>query len=461
MENPDFSFVPGYPGVDLGESIPPRSRLFSLEPIGVGTSEAEGLTSYIIRLAEAHSVSPCRLIREGFAKLSPEIAKYQHTGRFFSGNPACINGLHRYSESFADIVEDLCGLSAARNLTLLPLKALLPFNGVGMSSKNSRWCPACYADMRRFRQETYQPLAWSLDLYQVCPRHGKTMIDRCPSCDNPQHLIPPSPIIGYCNHCGTWLGKSSDKPPPATPFEMWIATAIEEIITALPRIGSLATRDRFLSQLKEAINRLAGGSRREFCRKIGLPDAASQIWISGGRRPSLARWLAISYGIGIGPVRFLEQQFLSFSESTALRKLPCTLPPRAVSPQLTVSRRQGIEAELDCIAKAGNGLISVTALAERYGLARHNLQSLWPNQCTKISSDYREKVKTRWNEELQRKCSLTRETVDSLLERGCYPSQNIVREALDRIGISMANPVIRATYKQHLKKRLGDNEIRS
>lgn len=38
-------------------SIPARSALYSIEPIGIGTSLVESLTSYISRLAEEHTVS--------------------------------------------------------------------------------------------------------------------------------------------------------------------------------------------------------------------------------------------------------------------------------------------------------------------------------------------------------------------------------------------------------------------
>nr|MCM0593874.1 TniQ family protein [Gloeotrichia echinulata DEX184] len=41
---------------------PKHSRLFHLEPIGVGTFYVESLTSYIARLAEAHSVLPGALL---------------------------------------------------------------------------------------------------------------------------------------------------------------------------------------------------------------------------------------------------------------------------------------------------------------------------------------------------------------------------------------------------------------
>lgn len=458
MISGDLSSVPECPPFDDGPGIPPRSRLFALEPIGISTPAAEGLTSYIIRLAGAHSVSPRRLIREEFAKLSPEIARIGQYGPFFNRNAISINGLHRYSELFADIVEKLCGLSIARDLTLLSLKSLLPFNGVGLGAQNPRWCSICYAEMRESRGEIYQPLAWSFDLYQVCPRHGKTMIDRCPFCGKLQYLIPRSPVIGYCCYCGTWMGKRPAKPLPATPFELWIATAIEEIITELPRLSKLAARERFLNQLKGAINYFTGGSRREFCRQIGLKDAAFQIWIRRGGRPSLARWLAVSYGMDINPIRFLVVDFGSFSETAALRKLPCALKPRATTPPLTATQRKKIQAELDFIVENGNGAISVTMLAERHQLARRHLQVLWPDQCRKISLAYRETGKTRWKEQLARKCSVAMETVDMLLERGIYPSQNVVRDALDRIGLSLANPAIRDAYKQQLKARLGENK---
>jgi len=36
--------------------VPPRARFYPLEPIGIGTPLVESLTSYLLRLAEAHGV---------------------------------------------------------------------------------------------------------------------------------------------------------------------------------------------------------------------------------------------------------------------------------------------------------------------------------------------------------------------------------------------------------------------
>ena len=44
------------------EAPPLRSRLYSLEPIGIGTPEVESLSSYLNRLAQAHCVTVSALI---------------------------------------------------------------------------------------------------------------------------------------------------------------------------------------------------------------------------------------------------------------------------------------------------------------------------------------------------------------------------------------------------------------
>src|SRR5262249_42531947 len=44
------------------ETPPPHSRLYSLEPIGIGTPEVESWSSYLNRLAQAHCVTVTTLI---------------------------------------------------------------------------------------------------------------------------------------------------------------------------------------------------------------------------------------------------------------------------------------------------------------------------------------------------------------------------------------------------------------
>nr|WP_236116925.1 TniQ family protein [Hassalia byssoidea] len=49
--------------------IPPRSRLYNLEPIGIGTPYVESLTGYVIRLAEQHCITTRQLLLNEIAPL--------------------------------------------------------------------------------------------------------------------------------------------------------------------------------------------------------------------------------------------------------------------------------------------------------------------------------------------------------------------------------------------------------
>jgi hypothetical protein len=58
-------------------SMPPRSTLYPLKPIGVGTSLVESLTSYITRLAEAHCLFPGILMGKVIAPLVQQNPVYK------------------------------------------------------------------------------------------------------------------------------------------------------------------------------------------------------------------------------------------------------------------------------------------------------------------------------------------------------------------------------------------------
>jgi hypothetical protein len=70
--------------------MPPRSRLYSLQPMAIGTQHVESLSSYIMRVAEAHTVSVRTLIlKEIFPDLST-----MPTNTHFSGLHS-LNGVIR------------------------------------------------------------------------------------------------------------------------------------------------------------------------------------------------------------------------------------------------------------------------------------------------------------------------------------------------------------------------------
>jgi len=81
-----------YEGWDLARPpIPPRSRLFSLEPVGIGTPGVESLTGYVARLATTHGVLVRRLVEDEILPLLGRsyLLGPGHTGGSSSFRPPC------------------------------------------------------------------------------------------------------------------------------------------------------------------------------------------------------------------------------------------------------------------------------------------------------------------------------------------------------------------------------------
>ena len=134
------------------EAPPPRSRLYSLEPIGIGTPEVESVSSYLNRLAQAHCVTVSALIAH---ELLPHIgtpapARARQAvppsrgGLRGLGQPLAqrIYGLGRTAATWVDGLEVVTGRRDLRFLTLLAWRDVLPDRHV--FSPLLRWCPACF-----------------------------------------------------------------------------------------------------------------------------------------------------------------------------------------------------------------------------------------------------------------------------------------------------------------------------
>ena len=81
---PDRVVYPGWGPIPI-RTLPARSHLYHLQPVGVGTAQVESLTSYLIRLAEVHDVSPGILLNR---ELLPKVREaFRRPGRHTSANP--------------------------------------------------------------------------------------------------------------------------------------------------------------------------------------------------------------------------------------------------------------------------------------------------------------------------------------------------------------------------------------
>src|SRR5260370_39680462 len=126
---------------DLEKSlIPSRSRLYHLEPIGIGTPFVESLTSYVVRLAHAHCVEPRKLV---IHEILPYLTKLGWSG---SKNQRllAINGIGSLASQWVQAVEELTLRRNLRFLTMLTWSTVIDFHAVVHNTR--AWCPSCYAD---------------------------------------------------------------------------------------------------------------------------------------------------------------------------------------------------------------------------------------------------------------------------------------------------------------------------
>ncbi|PYV43710.1 MAG: hypothetical protein DMG09_00235 [Acidobacteria bacterium] len=101
--------------------LPPRSRLYHLEPIGVGTPLVESLTGYVARLAEAHCVSTGTLYRNEIDALTSKGNIFTCTIERNAGySTHTINGRGIHAMDFVRALESLTHRRDLHYLTLLP-----------------------------------------------------------------------------------------------------------------------------------------------------------------------------------------------------------------------------------------------------------------------------------------------------------------------------------------------------
>lgn len=193
--------------------IPQRSRLFSLEPVAVGTPYTESLSSYLNRLAQEHCLTSQKLIMGEIAPLiltdkdkSELLTK--NVSHLFGNSDAkpMINGMREMTGKLVTVLEELTMSQDLRFLTLLSWKGMISEQKL---FRNYRaWCPSCLEEWKQENKTVYEPLLWSFKDVEVCLNHKLRLLDKCPHCSSHLPVIGKSSPPGFCSCCYGWLGQT-------------------------------------------------------------------------------------------------------------------------------------------------------------------------------------------------------------------------------------------------------------
>ncbi|PLR83033.1 hypothetical protein CVD25_09965 [Bacillus canaveralius] len=289
-----------YGTLELEQTNLISSTLYNLKPFGSTGSDVESLSSYILRLANAHCVSTPKLTNNIMLPSFEE--KYQ----LFKLS-TIINGFNNLTVHSVHVLEKLTCRDDLQKLTLINFRNVL--SGTFLLKRHREWCPLCMQNMKI----PYDKLIWNITAYEVCPSHLIKLESNCPNCGKGQTVIPANGKNGYCQHCNCWLGRNEHDTSLSDIDDesIYKSTEIESIleyffnkdpIDKKHLINSLRKIDRYLSEhvnvkgFFEGEVGLARNAFNRYCKGKGSPTIEHLVALSSRLNVSLINML-IEYGV--------------------------------------------------------------------------------------------------------------------------------------------------------------------
>jgi hypothetical protein len=265
-----------------------RTRLYSLPPIGIGTSRVESLTSYTRRLASAHHITTADLVGREIAPALgiPDHRVREYLASALNRSTLSINGLSGTAKAWATAIGQLTGQSQLSALTLTRLEDVLTCRDGSAVGRGV--CPDCIRAMDP--AFVYDPLLFTFNVVDSCERHSLPLVTQCPSCQGDLRQLGSISLPGRCDHCLAWLG---DIPSPAaldssTGWARWVASSIGGLLAEPERTGAepcdqSAAMETLIGQV---------GSGNTLAKAMRVSTGMVSTWRNGGSRPELRFWLS-------------------------------------------------------------------------------------------------------------------------------------------------------------------------
>jgi TniQ len=426
-------------------TLPLQSRLYHLEPIGVGTSLAESLTSYIKRLAEAHSVYPRALVTDEIAPLLRQSHIYQQ-GRLvynyltnFWKASHLLNGTRATAGDWVQALEQLTLRNDLSWLTLLCWSEVLP--AMRLLRRTRAWCPACYEEWRKANQIAYEPLLWSLKVVKVCCRHHIQLQQRCPSpsCRQAQLPLAPRSMPGYCTKCNRWLGSEAQEEAETAPqsadeewqLQQWVSYSVGELLAASPGLSPPPSRETLLSNMAAYLERIVNKRAPVVAQTQIYPTSLWQ-WKKGRHIPELESLLRLCYHFGITPLTLFTEAIVRPAEQAPSERFILEKPRRKPRAFDADELKRSLAGVLQCEEAPPP---SVAEIARRLDYDFATLWRRFPEECRAISKRYQAYQVARKLERIKRRRDEVIRAIQTIHASGQYPSDNSVKKLLKQPGI--------------------------
>ena len=280
--------------------------LLPVPPVGRGTDQAEGLSSYVVRLAVEHVV-PTRIL--AFHVLGEATGIRSVRMMLMGRRGALLNGTGVWSRNLSSVLERLTLQPGLERLTMLPWGRLL--SKTGLLSGVRRWCPDCYREMREQTGGCWDPLTWALSPVVWCPAHGRQLSEVCRTCGRTQPWLPRDTALGWCAFCGTDLvgpkAARKEESETASDQTVWSAGVCADLVAASSGGAVSAGPREFGRRIRRLVDEIDGGSLRAAGRRFGVSSSTPNKWILSGTT-RFETLLRIGWSSGLHPLDFVLEE---------------------------------------------------------------------------------------------------------------------------------------------------------
>lgn len=441
-----------YEAWDLSKvAIPVRSTLYDLEPIGVRTALVESLTSYITRLADAHSVFCGRLIEKVIAPLVPGYSLMARQHQLFRGDgdkSNLVNATGVRALYAVQALETLTARADLHHLTLLFLTDMLYIRGLIRQTK--AWCPICYEEWRVAGKIVYDPLLWVFQEISSCVYHKQRLQTTCPyqDCGHSFQPLAWRAQPGYCPFCQRWLGRSLEvaekTSEPLTEEEIiwqqWVSDALGTILTFAPTAPRKPEREQVSRVLAHTVQQISEGCVATLARTLGLGIPQLGQWVRNEKVPQMDMLLRLCYALRLPLHEVLFRDPSTLRPQVRGKVLP---PPSWKHRPGSPLNREFIRRELDkTLASNEYPPLSLSEISRRLGYQQVVLYKCHSSACYSIARRYKHYLQQRKEARIQSYHEEIRQIALQLRREGVTLTRKHIKPYLTHPGI-LRDPKVR------------------
>lgn len=401
-------------------------------PIGLRTPFAESLASYLVRLAESHSVYPATLLH---CLLIPALKLKQDIPQNYRDKPLLnsilnvINGTGFWAQHMSEVFSEWTGLPDVRFLTMSTWRQVISRRKL---LKHTRaWCPECYSASHQSQSPVYDPLLWSIATVVACPIHRAPLEHLCPICSTRQPIVALMTGLDQCTQCGSplitrsnaYAASSSQTAPPDPSEYLPVIDQIGGLIACMPDI-TVPTSHSVADGLRRCYEILGSGSLSEMCSRAGFNRShGGNLWRVQRHMPNLQAALDVSDVLNLSLAELLSGQ-------PNLTRVSLREPTRtALRSKRTTLDKAGIGQALQHYVNLKERM-ALESLAAQLHCTRGYMRRQFPKLYRKIAAQNKKLITTNSKSKLSNQIRSVKRLTKLLHKRGETPTVKVIEKTI-------------------------------